>query len=256
VRLRLLGWMGMIGFGFGWASGCQVGFAQEEEAAQEDAAPAEEAPAETPAPEVTATSSDAPAATEEPGEVPAPVRMHQDRQTMGTDRWENALDAKFTSLFERKASNVSSPTVMLTAIWNRKFRYNTYVGLTASGLPQSHAEKKDGVKTSYTMYYGGLNLAQGLYEWKPFRAIVEVQGGVGQSYVRVKADGVDSKAHVTKFNYVEPGLVVMVYEWKHLEMGLVATNRMVRVEKKEDEFVENDDLSGVSYGLTFRTQRW
>ncbi len=237
--MKLFGWTGALLLAFGWASGCQVGLAQEDE--------------ETPP--VTATSADAPVQTDEPGEAAAPVRMHQDRQVMGTDRYENALDTKLTSLFEREASEVASPTVMLTAIWNRKFRYNTYLGATVSGLPQSHAERKDGVKTSYTMYYGGLNLAQGIYENRPFRAIVQVSAGKGQSFVRTSSSGVDSKAKSFKFNYVEPALVVMVYEWRHLEMGLIGGTRIVRLED-EDEGVENSDLSSASYGLTFRTQRW
>lgn len=236
--MKLFGWTGTLVLAFGWASGCQVGFAQEEES-----------------PSVTATSADAPVSAAEPGEVPAPVRMHQDRQVMGTDRYENALDTKLTNLFEREASDVASPTVMLTALWNRKFRYNTYLGLAVSGLPQSHAERKDGVKTSYTMYYGGLNLAQGIYENRPFRAIVQVHGGKGQTFVRTSAAGVDSKAKAHKFNYFEPALVVMVYEWRHLEMGLIGSQRIVRLEK-DDEGVENSDLSSASYGLTFRTQRW
>ena len=236
--MKLCGWTGAVVLAFGWASGCQVGLAQDEES-----------------PPVTATSADAPVSSEEPGEVPAPVRMHQDRQVMGTDRWENALDTKLTNLFEREASDVASPTVMLTALWNRKFRYNTYLGMTVSGLPQSHAERKDGVKTSYTMYYGGLNLAQGIYESRPLRAVVQVSGGKGQTFVRTSSAGVDSKAKAHKFNYFEPALVVMVYEWRHLEMGLIGSQRIVRLEN-DDEGVENSDLSSASYGLTFRTQRW
>ncbi len=244
MHFRDIGWGWVVALGFGMASGCQVGLAQDE-------APAADAPV------VSATSSDAPAQSDDVGEVPAPVRMHEDHQVMGTDRWENALDAKLTNLFDRKASDVGSPTVMLTALWNRKFRYNTYLGLTVSGLPQSHAKREDGIKTSYTMYYGGLNLAQGIYEAKPFRAIFQVSGGEGMTYVRVTGDDIDAKAHAIKFRYVEPALVVMVYEWDHLEMGLIGTNRIARLDSKsEDLGVENKDLSSVSYGLTFRTERW
>ncbi len=236
--MKLFGWAGIVALGFGWASGCQVGFAEEEDA-----------------PAVTATSADTPVSSE-PGENPAPVRMHQDRQTMGSDRWENALDAKLTNLLERKASDIESPTVMLTALWNRKFKYNTYLGITASGLPQSHAQREEGVKTSITMYYGGLNLAQGVYENKPFRAIAQVSGGQGMSYVRVTGlEGVEPKAKTFKFTYLEPALVVMFYEWKHLEIGLVGSSRMVKLENG-DEGLENSDLSSASYGLTFRTERW
>lgn len=238
---KLMGYAGIVVLGFGWVSGCQVGFAQDDEN-----------------PPVTAASADTPvssSSSSDVGEVPAPVRMHEDRQVMGSDRWENALDAKLTSIFDREAKDVGSPTVLLTALWNRKFRYNTYVGLALSGLPQSHAKRENGVKTSYTMYYGGVNLAQGIYENKPFRAIVQVSANKGMTYVRTSGDGVDAKAKSYKFTVIEPGLAVMAYEWKHLEMGLIATNRMVKLEK-DDEGLENDKLSSVSYGLTFRTERW
>lgn len=233
-------WLATVCFGI--AAGCQVGIA-------------DEAPTEPVA--ATATEN-----VGMQGDTEAPQGRLAEHQAMGVDRWENGLDSKLTSLFKRKATDVASPTIMLTALWNRKFSTDTFVGATISGLPQPHAEHKENYKDtgvkfkeSYSLYYGGLNLAQGIFDSRPFRMVVQVGLGQGLIYVRDSPENLPSKVVTSKFRFVEPGLFFTFYDYQGLEIGAIATDRIARLEKKS-ETMKDSDLSAVSYGLTFRTQRW
>lgn len=201
-------------------------------------------------------------AVDEAPDARPPVSDVQDAKSVGyvaRNRWENALDVKLTDFYEAKASDVGSPTLMLTAFWNYQFSTHTFLGVAGGGLPQTSKQESDGVKTSYSTYFGGLYVGQGLYESRPFRVAVGVTAARGFLYARVKLPNDDAKAQVRKYNLIEPGLFATFFAYQGVEIGVAASLRQATVLKESGESaakVENGDLSSMAYGLTFRTQRY
>lgn len=216
--------------------------------AQDGAVPAPEAAAGTEAGETSATTE------------PVEVRLGAPPSHMNVrDRWENALDVKLTDLYDRTASNVTSPTIMLNAEWNYKFVTDTFLGAVIGGLPQPiKRTTEDEVKISYSTYYLGARLAQGIFDIRPFRLVLGVNAARGFLYTRVQTVEGDSKAEVLKYNLVEPGMFFTFWIYQGVEFGIAGSYRMVSVldEKEHEDVVTNDDLTSLAYGLTFRTQRF
>jgi hypothetical protein len=235
----------------GSAASSTVAFAQDAAAPAADA-PAPEAAADAPAPETTTETT-----TETTLSQGSTIRTRTNKLKV-RNRWDNGLDVKLTDAWERRASDVEAPTVVLSAQWNYKFITDTYVGLVVSGFPQSmriETEVED-VDASVTGYWGGLNLGQGLYESWPFRVVLTVAAGQGFAYVRVKLPDEDAKADAAKFDFYEPGLFATFFAWRGLEFGVAASYRKVAMKDEAEGAPEDDDLTSVAYGLTFRTQRF
>lgn len=183
----------------------------------------------------------------------ASTSLAMEGYAVSRSNWENGFDAKLTSIAPDESTDVTSPNLMLSAQWNYKFVTNTFIGGSLSSLAQPHTERTDGVATSYMMYYGGFNVAQGLLDIKPFRLVVAASAGKGVFYARTDAD-VDEQLINADFTYVEPGVFATFYQWDSLEFGAVVSNRMVKLDKDYDG-ADDEDLSSLSYGLTFRAQR-
>jgi len=166
--------------------------------------------------------------------------------------FENGLDAKVTSVAPDQDPSITSPTLMLSAQWNYKLVSNTFIGGTLSSLAQPHTERADGQTASYQMYYGGLNIAQGLLDIKPFRIVAAASAGKGMFYVRTGEGRADEQLFDAQFKFIEPAVFATFYHWDSLEFGAVLSNRMIKLDKGTD--VDDEDLSSFSYGLTFRTQ--
>lgn len=183
-----------------------------------------------------------------------PVALAADGYAVSRAYWENGLDAKLTSIVTEEAPDVTAPKLMLSAQWNYKFATNTFIGGALSSLPQPHTERTDDAVTSYAMYYGGLNVAQGLLDLRPFRLVVTASAGKGLLYARTSVAGGDEVLTSADFSYVEPGIFATFYQWDDLEFGAVFTSRIIKLDKSSDQ-IDDGDLSSISYGLTFRTQR-
>ena len=174
---------------------------------------------------------------------------------LGFDSWENALDLKATSMFDRKATNFNSPTVLLTAEWNYRLRSETYVGLALSGAPQKATiATKDGSTSVYTTYYGGIGVGQSLYSRAEYRAVLQVAAGYGVVYRRTTpADSTTSSIDKPQYRFVEPGLVVTLFDYKNLDIGIIFTYRYGQLIVKSP-VVTNADVTSATFGLTFRSR--
>ncbi len=171
------------------------------------------------------------------------------------DRFENVLDAKVTGLFGHKASNYTPPVLMLSAIWNYKFTFGTSLGFTFSAVPQPVKRTDDSIKKAFSVYYGGLNLAQELYSGEWARVILGVSGGRGVSYLKsypLVGDAVTTKAD---FNYTEPYFALTFIRWAKMDIGVILSNRQATMRKTDDKPLE-EEISSPSYGITFRSQRF
>lgn len=190
------------------------------------------------------------------GALPEPTPMHF--STRGgqeiVPRWEDGLDAKLTGLFNRSA-NLTSPTIILSAQWNYRFPSDTYVGFTASAMPQANTDTTStGIQRSFTTYYGGLNLAQGLFESGAFRIVATIAGGMGIVYEReTYGDGTQDIGN-TRYNFLEPGAFITFFNWEGLDIGGVATYRIAKLQSHDR--ASDADLSSATVGLTFRTRGW
>ena len=183
----------------------------------------------------------------------ASTTLAMEGYAVSKSNWENGFDAKLTSIAPDESPDPTSPNLMFSAQWNYKLVSNTFIGGSLSSLAQPHTERADGVATSYMMYYGGLNLAQGLLDIKPFRLVLTASAGKGVFYARTDAD-VEKPLISADFTYVEPGVFATFYQWDSLEFGAMVSSRMVKLDK-DDAGTDDEDLSSLSYGLTFRAQR-
>lgn len=192
-----------------------------------------------------------PAAAESSQEIIKPRTGYEAR-----NHWENAFDVKFTDFYERKAADVGSPTLMLTAQWNYKLSTDTFLGFSANGMPQPQKRTVDGVKYSYSTYSGGLYLGQRVFDTKPYRLVVGVTGGRGIIYTRAKIPDQATKAEAKKYNVIEPGAYLTFIAYHGVEIGAAVSLRQAKLLDGETEQLKNDDLSAMAYGLTFRSQRY
>ena len=176
------------------------------------------------------------------------------REVLTFDRTENGFDLKLTRLFQKNGMNVSSPSIMLGAQWNYRFRSNTFVGLALSGMPQqSKFTATDGTTISYTTYYGGINLAQTIIAYGHLRLVASVAGGMGVVFVRSTPDAATaSTVDRPNYRYVEPGGFLTLFEAEGVEFGLTGSYRHASLLTKTPA-VADSDLSSAAYGLTFRT---
>ncbi len=176
-------------------------------------------------------------------------------EVLGFDSWENALNLKATSMFDRKATNFNSPTVLLTAEWNYRFRSDTYVGLALSGAPQKASiATKDGSTSVYTTYYGGIGVGQSIYSRAEYRALLQVVAGYGVVYRRTTPAGsTTSSIDKPQYSFVEPGLFVTLFDYKNLDIGVIFTYRYGQLIVKSP-VVTNADVTSATFGLTFRSR--
>ena len=176
-------------------------------------------------------------------------------EILSFDKWENALSAKATSMFNRKATDFSSPTVLLTAEWNYHFRTDTYFGLALSGAPQKASiSSSDRSIKNYTTYYGGLDLAQSIYSSAHYRAVLQVAAGYGVVYLRTTPE-YSKKSSIDKpqYNFIEPGAFFTFIDFKDLDVGVVFTYRYARLIVKSP-VVSSSDVTSATFGLTFRNR--
>jgi hypothetical protein len=180
----------------------------------------------------------------------APLHMHA-HALSNEDRWETGFDAKLTTLFTRDATDIASPTVMLGAQWNYRFPTDTFIGLSAAGMPTNNEDTgSNNTQRSFSIYYAGLNLAQGLVSFDSWRASVTVSAGRGIVYVRSLPPNAAPTIGNTPFNYVEPGFYITFLQYSSLDIGAVVSYRMAMLANKD--FATNSDLSSMAVGLTFR----
>jgi hypothetical protein len=240
----------------------------QDDAAAPVSAEATEATIAAPAATDSPAATDAPVSTGVPAATDAPAAS-TGAQTASTvrprlnnlqvrNRWDNGLDVKLTDAWDRRATDVEAPTIVLSAEWNYKFVTNTYLGIIASGFPQSMRIETDveDVDASVTGYWGGINLGQGLFETWPYRLVFTLSAGQGLAYIRIKAGDEPATADAVKFDFYEPGFFGMLFAYQGLEMGVTASYRKVSMKEEGDFVPEDDDLTSVAYGLTFRTQRF
>lgn len=174
------------------------------------------------------------------------------RGQYSVDRWDYGLDVKLTDLFQRKATDVNAPTVILSAQWNYRVWPMTFIGLQASGTPQSHADKIDGVKRSFTAYYGGLNISQNIVETPSFRLAAALALGRGIVFVRISPDVSDAVVGSARYNVVEPSVFATFLRYNGLDIGAVGSYRLASL-IETSELVEAKDLTSMAFGVTFRT---
>jgi len=176
-------------------------------------------------------------------------------EVLSFDKWENALSIKSTSMFNRKAADFSSPTVLLTAEWNYHFRTDTYFGLALSGAPQkANISSGDRSTRKYTTYYGGLDLAQSIYSSAHYRAVLQVAAGYGVVYLRTTPEySTTSNIDKPQYNFIEPGAFFTFCDFKDLDVGLVFTYRYARLIVKST-VVSSSDVTSATFGLTFRNR--
>lgn len=221
-------------------------------------------PAPLPPPSSTQEVGNTKANTDKPGLIKATrrrTRAHTDANESFLDRTDNGLDAKFTSIFDRQASNLTSPTVILGAQWTYKFQTNTYFGLGASALPQSYryyappapVSGNSGGYRSFTTYFGGLHLAQTLWESESLRVVAGITAGRGYLFLRLPSttDGAKTVASV-KYTVAEPSLYLTCLRWAGLDIGPVVSYRWVNADA--NDFVTNSELRAPAFGLTFHSQ--
>ncbi len=183
----------------------------------------------------------------------AEERRRLARKPLTFDRHENGLDAKMTSLFGRQAS-LSSPNLLLSAQWNYRFHSETFIGIAFTGMPsQARAPTVDNSTLKYATYSGGLNLAQSLLAYDPFRIVVSVTGGVGVIYLRQTPVGAEqSSIEKPNYKFIEPGVFITFFDYAGMQVGLSASVRRAQL-LSPAKFVTNADLTSKTYGLTFRT---
>lgn len=196
-----------------------------------------------------------PVANKEPAVEGEVQQKRYAAEVLGFDSWENALDLKATSMFDRKATNFNSPTVLLTAEWNYRFRSDTYLGLALSGAPQkANIATKDGSTSVYTTYYGGIGVGQSIYSRAEYRAVLQVAAGFGVVYRRTTPAGsTTSSIDKPQYSFVEPGLIVTLFDYKNLDIGVIFTYRYGQLIVKSP-VVTNADVTSATFGLTFRNR--
>jgi hypothetical protein len=176
----------------------------------------------------------------------------------GPDRWENALDMKVTGLYSKRPSLGGSSPIILSAKWNRKYETQTFVGMTFSSMAQPINGPFSDLKSKVMTYYGGLNVAQGLFEQSPFRLVIGISGGIGSMFIRTQSDNDGNRMNRADYRFIEPEAFITLYEYGGLEFGLTGSFRYVKLIK---DFAmdgrilgTNGDFSSQALGLTFRTQ--
>lgn len=177
----------------------------------------------------------------------------------GPNRWENGLDVKTTDFYGKAPSLGGGSPIILTAQWNRKFDTGTFLGLAASSMAQPSKAPISDIQSDLMTYYGGLNLAQNVFEMQPFRLTINVSAGIGSMFIRAQPEDGPSRMNRADYRFVEPGAFLTFFEYAGLEWGIVGTFRSIRLitDYKMDARVlgTNSDFSSSAFGLTFRTQR-
>jgi hypothetical protein len=176
----------------------------------------------------------------------------------GRDKWENALDLKLTGIYGRNPTNITSPNLVVGAKWNYQTTTHTFFGLALSAIPQPMRFSIGEQKAKMITYYGGLNLAQGLFEIRPFRLVLEVAFGFGSAFIELPNSEFPSRKYRADYRFVEPGAFLTLFDYSGLEFGLTASSRIVRLFRPYtagDLILGTDrDLSGTAFGITVRSQ--
>lgn len=178
----------------------------------------------------------------------------------GSNRWENGLDIKVTSLYEKKMDLSGSSPLILTAQWNRKFESQSFIGLSLSSMAQPTNGPFSDLKSKVITYYGGLNFAQSLFEKDAFRITANVSAGLGSLFLRTEEGTTGSRMARADYRYIEPGALVTFFEYAGLEFGVVGSYRSIKLIKDFTldgrNLGKSADFSSQAFGLTFRTQRF
>lgn len=159
-------------------------------------------------------------------------------------KWESGFDLKLGSVW-----NESTP--QFSAQWVRRYLTGTHLGVTLSALPSSVSQREaDGSKSRMNFLYGGLVVEQVLWEDFPYRVSASISAGQGRVYLRNSIAGRDDILEQPDFYFVEGGVNAYFYNYMHMDLGVVAGFRSVQME--DDAGVEDADVGGVFFGLSFR----
>ena len=187
---------------------------------------------------------------------PLPSRRRHHLGSGSADHYDDGLDLKLTGFFDRRASNLTSPTMLIAAQWNYRFATATDLGLGAAGSPQSLQDDVPAtagrvrVTRRHTTYYAGLNLAQTLWSSDSARVVIGMLAGRGILFLRLTPEGQTSTFTSVKYNVYEPFIYGTFLRRWGLDIGGVVSYRAVRVE--DASLASNADLSAIAFGLTFR----